>query len=101
MEALDLKVRAARAADAAEVGRVYIESWHDTYPGVLSKTLLCAMTPTGQAARWRAPARRATATSASTARSIRFTSIRHFTDGARDASFSTAPSCNCARAVSA
>jgi len=54
MEALDLKVRAARAADAAEVGRVYIESWHDTYPGVLSKTLLCAMTPTGQAARWRA-----------------------------------------------
>jgi len=54
MEALDLTVRAARAADAAEIGRVYIDSWHDTYPGVLSKTLLCAMTPTGQAARWRA-----------------------------------------------
>jgi GNAT superfamily N-acetyltransferase len=54
MEALNLTVRAARAADAADVARVYIESWHDTYPGVLSKTLLCAMTPNGQAARWRA-----------------------------------------------
>ncbi|HVZ90671.1 MAG TPA: GNAT family N-acetyltransferase [Rhizomicrobium sp.] len=54
MEPLALTIRQARQNDAADVARVYIESWHDTYPGVLSKTLLCAMTPKGQTARWRA-----------------------------------------------
>ena len=47
-------VRQARAEDAADVARVYIESWHDTYAGILPHRLLCAMTPRGQAARWRA-----------------------------------------------
>ena len=36
------------------MARVYIESWHDTYAGILSPRRLCAMTPRGQAARWRA-----------------------------------------------
>jgi L-amino acid N-acyltransferase YncA len=52
MEPLALSIRLARPADAAAVARVYIDSWHDTYPGVLSKALLCSMTPKGQAARW-------------------------------------------------
>jgi L-amino acid N-acyltransferase YncA len=54
MEPLALTIRQARPEDAADIAHVYIESWHDTYPGVLSKALLCAMTPKGQAARWRA-----------------------------------------------
>ncbi len=47
-------IRQARPDDAAAVARVYIESWHDTYPGVLSAQLLCAMTSRGQTARWHA-----------------------------------------------
>jgi ribosomal protein S18 acetylase RimI-like enzyme len=52
MDELALTIRAARPKDAAEVARIYIESWHDTYPGVLSSALLCAMTLKGQTARW-------------------------------------------------
>ncbi|HTT98934.1 MAG TPA: GNAT family N-acetyltransferase [Rhizomicrobium sp.] len=52
MEPLALTIRTARPADAAAIARVYIDSWHDTYPGVLSKSLLCSMTPKGQTARW-------------------------------------------------
>jgi L-amino acid N-acyltransferase YncA len=52
MEPLALSIRLARPNDAAAIARVYIDSWHDTYPSVLSKTLLCAMTPKGQSARW-------------------------------------------------
>jgi len=47
-------IRQARLDDAADVARVYIESWHDTYAGILPPQRLCAMTPKGQAARWRA-----------------------------------------------
>ena len=57
MDDLALAVRVARPKDAAEVARIYIESWHDTYPGVLSAQLLCAMTPKGQTARWLAAIR--------------------------------------------
>lgn len=57
MEKLDIAVRPARPDDAASVARVYIESWHDTYAGVLPAQLLCAMTPNGQGARWRATIR--------------------------------------------
>jgi L-amino acid N-acyltransferase YncA len=57
METLSLTVRAARPADAPEVARVYIESWHDTYPGVIPNALLRAMTPRGQTARWNAAIR--------------------------------------------
>ena len=49
-----LRIRLARPDDAEAVARVYVESWHDTYAGILPKRLLCAMTPHGQAARWRA-----------------------------------------------
>ena len=52
MAELTLEIRAARPSDAAEVARVYIESWHDTYPALLSSTLLCAMTPKRQTAYW-------------------------------------------------
>lgn len=57
MEALSIAVRLARPEDAAGVARVYIDSWHDAYAGVLPAQLLCAMTPDGQAARWRATIR--------------------------------------------
>jgi len=54
MEPLAITVRQARTEDAAGVARVYIESWHDTYADMLPLGMLCAMTPRGQAARWRA-----------------------------------------------
>ena len=57
MEKLPLTIRLARPADAAQVARVYIESWHDTYPGVIPNALLRAMTPKGQTARWNASIR--------------------------------------------
>lgn len=57
MDELALTVRVARPTDAAEVARIYIESWHDTYPAVLPSALLCAMTPKGQTARWLAAIR--------------------------------------------
>ena len=57
MSNLALQIRLARQEDAAEVARVYIESWHDTYPGVLPIPLLRAMTPKGQTARWQASIR--------------------------------------------
>ncbi len=49
-----VNIRQARPDDAAAIARVYIESWLDTYPGIVSSQLLCAMTQKGQAARWRA-----------------------------------------------
>ena len=52
MSELALQIRQARQDDAADVAQVYIDSWHDTYPGVLPSALLRAMTPRGQTARW-------------------------------------------------
>jgi ribosomal protein S18 acetylase RimI-like enzyme len=49
-----IRIRVARPDDAVAVARVYVESWHDTYAAILPKRLLCAMTPQGQSARWRA-----------------------------------------------
>jgi hypothetical protein len=57
MNELALSVRVARPEDAAAVARIYIDSWHDTYPAVLPRALLCAMTPKGQTARWLAAIR--------------------------------------------
>jgi GNAT superfamily N-acetyltransferase len=57
MEKLSLTVRSARPQDAPHIARVYIESWHDTYPGVIPSALLRAMTPRGQTARWNAAIR--------------------------------------------
>jgi GNAT superfamily N-acetyltransferase len=52
MDDLALQIRPAQSDDAADVAQVYIDSWHDTYPGVLPGPLLRAMTPDGQTARW-------------------------------------------------
>lgn len=54
MESPVIAVRRAKVDDAPSIARVYIDAWHDTYPAILSKQLLCAMTPKGQSARWRA-----------------------------------------------
>lgn len=57
MDELALTIRVARPTDAAEVARIYIDSWHDTYPAVLPRAMLCAMTLDGQTARWQAAIR--------------------------------------------
>ena len=57
MDQLVIAVRQARPEDAAQVARVYIESWHDTYAGMLPNRMLCSMTSRGQTARWRAAIR--------------------------------------------
>lgn len=57
MSDIALQIRQARQDDAADVAQVYIDSWQDTYPGVLPSALLRAMTPKGQTARWLAAIR--------------------------------------------
>lgn len=52
MDDVAIVVRTARPEDAQGVARVYIESWHDTYPAILPARLLRAMTLQGQTARW-------------------------------------------------
>jgi ribosomal protein S18 acetylase RimI-like enzyme len=47
-----LNVRMARPEDAADLARIYIESWQDTYAGVISHALLAAMSHKGHTARW-------------------------------------------------
>jgi ribosomal protein S18 acetylase RimI-like enzyme len=47
-----LSVRTARPEDAADLARIYIESWQDTYAGVISHALLAAMSQKGHTARW-------------------------------------------------
>lgn len=59
MDELSVKIRRAQPDDASDIARVYIESWHDTYPGVVPTALLTAMTHKGQTARWRAAVRSA------------------------------------------
>jgi ribosomal protein S18 acetylase RimI-like enzyme len=49
-----LTVRTARPEDAAELARIYIESWQDTYAGVISHALLGAMSLKAHTARWQA-----------------------------------------------
>ena len=53
MDDLALSVRTARPEDAADLARIYIESWQDTYAGVVSHALLGAMSHKGHTARWR------------------------------------------------
>jgi GNAT superfamily N-acetyltransferase len=52
MDELALNVRSARPEDAANLARIYIESWQDTYPGIVSSSLLGAMSFKGHAKRW-------------------------------------------------
>ena len=54
MDDLALSVRVARPEDAAELSRIYIESWQDAYAGVISHSLLCSMSPQKHVARWQA-----------------------------------------------
>jgi GNAT superfamily N-acetyltransferase len=52
-----LTVRTARPEDAANLARIYIESWQDTYAGVISHSLLSAMSLRTHTARWQATLR--------------------------------------------
>lgn len=52
MDDLALRVRTARPEDAADLARIYIESWQDTYAGVISHGLLSAMSRKAHTARW-------------------------------------------------
>lgn len=51
MNDLALSVRTARPEDAADLARIYIESWQDTYAGVISHALLAAMSHKSHTAR--------------------------------------------------
>lgn len=57
MGELVTRVRQARQDDAAAVARIYVDSWHDTYVGIVPTRLLRALTHSGQAARWRSAIR--------------------------------------------
>lgn len=57
MDDLALSVRTARPEDAADLARIYIESWQDTYAGVISHSLLGAMSPRTHTTRWQATIR--------------------------------------------
>jgi ribosomal protein S18 acetylase RimI-like enzyme len=54
MDDLALCVRQARPEDAADLARIYIDSWHDTYAGIISHTLLGAMSLKGHTQRFQA-----------------------------------------------
>jgi len=57
MDDLALSVRTARPDDAADLARIYIEAWQDTYAGVISHALLGAMSLRTHTARWHATIR--------------------------------------------
>jgi GNAT superfamily N-acetyltransferase len=46
------ELRAAGAADAPAIGRVHVESWRTTYPGLLPDSYLATMDQADHAARW-------------------------------------------------
>jgi ribosomal protein S18 acetylase RimI-like enzyme len=52
MNDLALSLRQARLTDAARLARIYIDSWQDTYPGILPHGVLGAMSLKGHTARW-------------------------------------------------
>jgi len=52
MNNLALSVRTARPDDAADLARIYIDSWQDAYAGVISHALLAAMSRKSHTARW-------------------------------------------------
>ena len=52
MDDLALSVRIARPEDAADLARIYIDSWQDTYAGMISHALLGAMSHKHHTARW-------------------------------------------------
>lgn len=52
MNDLALSLRQARPSDAADLARIYIESWQDTYAGILPHSLLAAMSIKSHTVRW-------------------------------------------------
>lgn len=47
-----ITVRRAEQGDAAAMGRIYVDAWRDTYPGLLPDEGLLAMSPERQAFAW-------------------------------------------------
>jgi len=48
-----ITVRAATSADAPAIGRIHVESWRETYRGLLSENLLDSVSAVVRAAMWR------------------------------------------------
>jgi L-amino acid N-acyltransferase YncA len=51
-ETVRIGIRMARPADAADIAHVYVESWRDTYAGILPDAGLVRMSKADQAANW-------------------------------------------------
>jgi L-amino acid N-acyltransferase YncA len=49
-----IRVRPARRADAAAIGRIHVETWRDAYAGLLPDARLLRLSPSIEAERWRA-----------------------------------------------
>ncbi len=47
-----IKIRRARTSDAGAIGRVYVETWQSTYPGLLPDAMLARMSDVRQSAWW-------------------------------------------------
>ena len=52
MDEIRIGIRLARPTDAAEVAHVYVESWRETYAGILPDTGLLRMSKAEQTASW-------------------------------------------------
>jgi ribosomal protein S18 acetylase RimI-like enzyme len=50
---MNVTIRPARIADAAQIARVHVASWRSTYPGMLPNRFLVKMSAPVQAERWR------------------------------------------------
>ena len=48
-----IAIRAAKPADAPAIGRIHVESWRETYRGLLSENLLESVSALVRAAMWR------------------------------------------------
>jgi ribosomal protein S18 acetylase RimI-like enzyme len=57
MNDLALSLRQARPSDAAALARIYVESWQDTYAGILPHNLLSAMSIKTHTQRWQSQLR--------------------------------------------
>ena len=57
MNDLALSVRPARPEDAADLARIYIESWQDTYAGLIPHAILNGMSLTRLSASWQSSIR--------------------------------------------
>ncbi len=52
-----IRLRPARAEDAAGIARVYVEGWRDAYPGLLPDKVLLGLSVERQEAAWRETSR--------------------------------------------